>query len=125
MGVPTSSLLSEIVLQHMEHNAIYNILTLNNILGYFTYVDDILIVYSKSHTNIHKVHKEFNNINNDIQFTIEEGIDNSINFLDITIKKTDNTIITDIYTGNPPPPIPLFAKIHVIHVNTNMLPFDT
>jgi len=97
MGAPTSSLLSEIVLQHMEHNAIYNILTLNNILGYFRYVDDILIVYNKSHTNIHKVHKEFNNINNDIQFTIEEEINNSINFLDITIKKTDTTISTDIY----------------------------
>jgi hypothetical protein len=97
MGAPTSSIFSELVLQHIEHTAIYDILTSNHILGYFRYEDDILIVYSKTNTDIHTVHKEFNRINNDIQFTIEEGTNDSINFLDITIKKPDKTIAVDVY----------------------------
>jgi hypothetical protein len=97
MGAPTSSIFSELVLQHIEHTAIYDILTSNHILGYFRYVDDILIVYNKTNTDIHTVHKEFNRVNNDIQFTIEEGTNDSINFLDVTIKKTDKTITIDIY----------------------------
>jgi hypothetical protein len=43
MGAPTSSILSEIYLQYIEHNKIFENLTYHNILGYFRYVDDILI----------------------------------------------------------------------------------
>jgi tRNA/tmRNA/rRNA uracil-C5-methylase (TrmA/RlmC/RlmD family) len=89
--------MSEIVLQYLEHNTIYDILTSNHILGYFRYVDDILIIYNKTITNIHTVHDEFNRINKDIQFTIEDGANDSINFLDITIQKTDKSITINIY----------------------------
>ena len=56
----------------MENTTIYKILTQNHIIGYFRYVDDILIIYNKSHTDIHNVVNEFNNINTDIKFTMEE-----------------------------------------------------
>jgi len=97
MGAPTSSIFSEIFLQHMENTTIYKILTQNHIIGYFRYVEDILIIYNKSHTDIHNVVNEFNNINTDIKFTMEEETDNSINFLDKTIKKVNNTFTTNIY----------------------------
>jgi hypothetical protein len=44
MGAPTSSLLSEIVLQHIENTALYKILTQNHVIEYFRYLDDILII---------------------------------------------------------------------------------
>jgi hypothetical protein len=46
MGAPTSSLLSEIVLQNWEHNII-RVLIENQIIGYFRYVDDIMIIYDE------------------------------------------------------------------------------
>ena len=44
MGAPTSAILAEVYIQHMEHTQIYDILNKQNIIGYFRYVDDILIV---------------------------------------------------------------------------------
>jgi hypothetical protein len=44
MGAPTSSILSEIFLQFLEHNQICKILVENKIVAYFRYVDDILII---------------------------------------------------------------------------------
>jgi hypothetical protein len=52
MAAPTSSILSEIYLQFVERTAIYRGLIRNNILGYFRYVDDILIAYKVSITDI-------------------------------------------------------------------------
>jgi hypothetical protein len=55
VGAPTSSTLSEIYLQHVEHTAIHELLIRNNILGYFRYVGDILIAYNDSITDIKEV----------------------------------------------------------------------
>jgi hypothetical protein len=43
MGAPSSAILSEIYLQHLEHTKIIDILT-QHIMGYFRYVDDILVI---------------------------------------------------------------------------------
>jgi hypothetical protein len=77
MGAPSSSILSEVYLQCVEYTVIYDILLRNQILGYFCYVDDILIVYDADLTNINKVF-------NTMQFTVEEEKNNQINFLDVT-----------------------------------------
>ena len=45
MGTPTSSILSEFYLQHLENSKIYDNLLNFNIMGYFRYVDDLLIIY--------------------------------------------------------------------------------
>jgi hypothetical protein len=97
MGSPTSSTFSEVFLQHIESTAIFEILVQNHIIGYFRYVDDILIVYNNSITNIHDVFNAFNNITPNIKFTMEEETDNSINFLDITIRKENNTLTFNVY----------------------------
>jgi hypothetical protein len=47
MGAPTSSIFSEIYLQLLENQKIYQLLNKHNIKGYFRYVDDILIVNDK------------------------------------------------------------------------------
>jgi hypothetical protein len=97
MGAPTSAVLSEIYLQNLECNKITKILTDNNILGYFRYVDDILIVYNENHTDIHEVHTSFNNLAPTVRFTIEKETDNKINFLDITISKGENNFSCNIF----------------------------
>ena len=72
MGGPTSSILSEMYLQYIEHTEIYNILQQHNTIGYFRYVDDILIEYNDKDTNIQNVLKLFNNISPTLNFTIEQ-----------------------------------------------------
>ena len=91
MGVPSSSILSEIYLQFLENTRIYDILLRHQIMGYFRYVDDILIVYdnnnnnNNSNTDTHKVLEQFNSITPILTFTIEPEQNNSIKFVDITI----------------------------------------
>jgi len=52
MDAPTSSIFSEFYLQHQENSKIYDLLRNHNVVGYFHYVDDILIIYNESTTNI-------------------------------------------------------------------------
>jgi hypothetical protein len=87
MGAPSSSILSEVFLQYLESTQIIDVLINNSILGYFRYVDDILIIYDNDITDIDKVHDEFNNLAPTIKFSIEKEHNNKIDFLDITISK--------------------------------------
>jgi hypothetical protein len=62
MGAPTSSILAETYIQYMEHTQIYPILVKQQIITYFRYVDDILILYDQNKTNIDHTIKEFNEL---------------------------------------------------------------
>ena len=84
MGAPTSSILSEMYLQFLENTVLSNILIRHDILGYFRYVDDILVIYRENHTDIHEVLNLFNNATSTLQFTIEQENNTSMNFLDVT-----------------------------------------
>jgi len=55
MGATTSSILSEVYLQHMENTTIHELLKKHRIEGYFRYVDDVLVVYNDGNTNIYSV----------------------------------------------------------------------
>ena len=85
MGAPTSSVLSAIYLQYMEYTEIYSILQQHNIIGYFRYVDDILIVYNDKDTNIQNILEQFDNVYPTLNFTVEQEVNNSVHFLDLTI----------------------------------------
>jgi hypothetical protein len=52
MGIPTSALFAEAFLQWLEHMFIIKILLEHRIIGYYRYVDDILILYDKDVTYI-------------------------------------------------------------------------
>jgi len=91
MGAPSSSILSELYLQYTEHTVIIDILLKYDILGYFRYVDDILLVYDTTKTNIQDVLNDFNNSAHPLNFTFEDEIDNHINFLDIIPSKKTPT----------------------------------
>jgi hypothetical protein len=51
MGAPTSAILAEIYIQYLEHKQLYPILIKQKIIGYFRYVDDILIIYNGKRTH--------------------------------------------------------------------------
>jgi hypothetical protein len=51
-GAPTSAILAEIFIQHMEHKHIYTILKTQQIIAFYRYVYDILIIYDQNKTNI-------------------------------------------------------------------------
>jgi len=97
MGAPTSPILSEIYLQYMEHSHLYTILTENKILGYFRYVDDILIMYNEEDTDIERILNQFNNAMPTMQFSIEKETNNTISFLDITIHKNHDSLSFSVY----------------------------
>jgi len=80
VGAPTSSILSEIYLQHLESTKIFDILRNHQLVGYFRYVDDILMIYKNNLTNIHKTLRLFNNISQMLTVTMEEETNSSINF---------------------------------------------
>jgi hypothetical protein len=62
IGAPTSSILSEFYLQHLENSKIYDLLLSFNIVGYFLYVDDFLIVYNENKTDIEDLLNCFNSL---------------------------------------------------------------
>jgi nucleoside-specific outer membrane channel protein Tsx len=84
MGAPTSSTLAEIFIQHLEHTIIYKILQKHQIVDYYRYIDDILIICNEHHTNIDNTSDEFNKIHPKIKFTIEKENQDEINYLDIS-----------------------------------------
>jgi hypothetical protein len=92
MGAPSSAILAEIYLQYIKSDNIYDILQNHKIIGYFRYVDDILLIYSEEITNINLTLQEFNSIHPKLIFTVEKEQTNKINFLDITIQRTENKL---------------------------------
>ena len=97
MGAPTSSILSEFFLQHLENSQIYDILLNYNIVGYFRYVDDLLIIYNEWKTDIEELLCRFNDITPKLNFTIEKETGGNINFLDLTIHRDIDSFSIDIY----------------------------
>jgi hypothetical protein len=72
MGAPTSAILAETFVQHMEHEYLYPILIAHEIIAYYRYVDDIFIIYDQNKTNTEQTLYEFNNIQPSIKFTMEK-----------------------------------------------------
>jgi hypothetical protein len=97
MDAPTSYNFSEIYLQYLENTKIFDILVKHHTIGCFQYIDDILLDYINNVTNIHNELDTLNKLIPTMHFTMEEDVDNRINFLDSTISGVDNTISFKIY----------------------------
>jgi len=97
VGAPSSSILSEFYLQHLESHKIYSPLLSHKVEGYFRYDDDILIIYNEDNTNIDTLLNHFNNLSPKLKFTIEKEKERQISFLDITITRGTNKFSIEIY----------------------------
>lgn len=83
MGDPTSAILAETKPQHMERKYIQS--WLNNCMP--ERADEGLVIFCKRKTNTDKHSTEFNKEQTNIKFTIENEINNAINFLGFTIHR--------------------------------------
>jgi hypothetical protein len=97
MGALTSSIFSKSYLQYLESTKTFDIFVQKRIVGYFRYVDDILILFNATTTEIQGVLDWFNDISPMLSFTLEMEKDNGINFLDIFIFKDNGTPQFKIY----------------------------
>jgi hypothetical protein len=96
MGAPSSGIIAEIFLQHAENSHLAHITQKHNIINYFRYVDDILLIFDPNHTDLQAILSDFNAIYPKLLFTAEAET-NSLNYLDITIHRTPTGIKTSIY----------------------------
>jgi len=87
----------EVCLQYLENSKIYNLLLNYSVVGYFRYVDDVLIFYNEDITNIDILLHQFNNLTPKLKFTIEKEPNRMINFLDITITRGIEKFTIDIH----------------------------
>jgi hypothetical protein len=76
---------------------LYPILKKHQIIGYFRYADDILIIYNQNKTNIDETITEFNKLSTSIKFTIEKEQHKSSNFLNLTIHQKRTKLEFRIY----------------------------
>ena len=115
MSVPSSGIISEILLQHFEPSHLPILTHKHKLVKYFRYVDDVLLTCDAVHTDIHTILSDFNSFHPNLQCTKETEHDNKLNYLDITIHKTSTSVnigvfrkptFTDTiipYTSNHPP----------------------
>jgi hypothetical protein len=87
MGAPASSIFSQIYLQQLEQNKIINVLRKPKMMGYFRYVDDILIVFENT-TNITELQQKINFMG--ITITIQNG-DLQFQYLETDCHRRNNT----------------------------------
>ena len=97
MGAPSSGLIAEIFLQHIEHTHIPHLTQKHRILNYCRYVDDIFLVFDSTITNINEILQDFNDLHPKLQFTAKTEIDHTLNYLDITVHRKPTGITTSIY----------------------------
>ena len=96
MGSPLSPILAEIFLNNLENTKIFPKQNEMQILNYWRYVDDGLLITRKS-TDENKLLQFLNGIHPKIKFTIEKEIQNQIHFLDINILRQKRYIETSVY----------------------------
>jgi hypothetical protein len=94
MGATTSSIVSEIYLQYVEHTNIVQVLNQHKILGYFLYVDDFLLVCDNTDIDIVNAVQRFSSIHRTLIFSKQGETDNSLNFLDVTLRTGSNFAVT-------------------------------
>ena len=63
----------------------------------FKYEDDILLLYNGNSIQTKQLHQHINKLHRKLNFTLETEVNNTMNFLDLTITKTDNRHTFNIY----------------------------
>lgn len=94
MGASISSVIAQLVLEDLENTIIPK---LNYEIPFFyRYVDDCITLVPRDKTNY--ILELFNSYNSKLQFTIEIEDNNTLNFLDLSLIRTNNTINTQWFT---------------------------
>jgi hypothetical protein len=110
MGSPISGITAEIFLQHLEQSHIKFLLDSEHITFYARYVDDILIIYDASHTNLDAITQYAGSIRHSLQFNPTLESYDRINCLDLSIIRKTPKLETDIFRK----PITTGTTIHYL-----------
>lgn len=94
---PTSNILAKVYIQHTEQKQLYPISKEGQIIGYFRYKDNSLIIYNWNKTNVGETLTEFNKQSTSIKFIIKKEQHNSISFLNSTICWKGTNLEFEIY----------------------------
>ena len=97
MGSPISSTMDEVYLQYIEETHVKQWLVSEEIAYYKRYVDDILIIYDQSKTNEQVILYEITKIDKNLQFQMSMEENNTINDLDVSIHRNNNSMDRSIY----------------------------
>lgn len=99
MGSPLSSILAELFLNHIENKHLWSVNNKhkNKIVFYYRYVDDTIVLFNGNNRQLTLLKNYLNSLHPNLQFTLEEEKDDSINFLDLTITKHNNKLQFKIY----------------------------
>ena len=97
MGAPSFGLIAEIFLQYIEHLYLPHLTEKHKIFDYYSYVDDILILFDTSQSNIQNITNDFNSLHPKLRFTAETETDRNINYLDISLYRTPTHLTTTIF----------------------------
>jgi len=97
MGAPSSGLISETILQHIELSHLTNLTRKYKIINNCRYVDDILIIFDPSHSDIQEITNYFNSLHPKLRFTAETEDDCTLNYLDLSICRTPTCLRTAIF----------------------------
>ena len=97
MGAPSSGLIAEIFLQHIEHSHLTNLTQKHKIINYCRYVDDVLIIFDPNHSYIQEIINDFNPIHPKLFDSQQKQEDCTLNFLDLSICRTPTGLRTAIF----------------------------
>ncbi|PNF33207.1 hypothetical protein B7P43_G11691 [Cryptotermes secundus] len=108
---------SGVLLQIFNQDLVKTILIKHQIIAYFRYVGDILIIYDPNKTNIIHTLNEFNKAQPTINFTMEKEEHQSISFLDLVIHRNDRTLECAIYRKPTQTDIIPISSCHPMNTN--------
>ena len=92
MGSLISSTLAEIFSPHIEHTHILNKIKINMYIKSYMDTDMLmtLLLYNGNNIQIKQLHQYIKKLHPKLNFTLEIEVNKMVNFLDLTITKTDN-----------------------------------
>lgn len=94
MGSPISPVVANIVLERIEKDALEKLRTRGIVPRFFKrYVDDCLLCARKE--EVEAILNVFNGFHQRLQFTVELEVEGKLKFLDMILRREDNTITTE------------------------------
>lgn len=70
---------------------------INHVFSWHRYVDDVFCIWKGTYRQLDSFLKLLNSIDNNINFTVEKEINQSLNFLDLTITRCSNKLNFNVY----------------------------
>jgi hypothetical protein len=87
----------EIYLQYLEDSHLKPAIENKSVLYYKRYVDDLLIIFDETKTDADTISKIANKLDRNLTFKSEVEENDTMNYLDLSLNRTDNQINLNIY----------------------------